>query len=119
MFFVGLKAAAFEIETTEQFKIDIVNRRKQYFSEALSLSYNEPIHFEKAAFQYMYDLDGNTYLDAYNNIPLVGYSHPRVSEAVSQQMRQLNTNTRYHYQTEKPSVRNRDCPNRYSPSLFP
>jgi len=45
----------------------------------------------------MYDTDGNTYLDAYNNIPIVGHSHPSISEQVSTQVRRLNTNTRYHY----------------------
>ena len=93
-----LKSAGFEIESTDDLKTIIANKRKQYFGKSLSLSYDEPIHFEQAAFQYMYDIDGNTYLDAYNNIPLVGHSHPKVSAAVSQQIRNLNTNTRYHYQ---------------------
>ena len=52
---------------------------------------------EKAAFQYMYDADGNTFLDAYNNIPLVGYSHPKVFSEAKKQMSRLNTNTRYLY----------------------
>ena len=29
----------------------------------------------------LYDADGNAYLDAYNNVPSVGHSHPRVTEA--------------------------------------
>lgn len=92
-----IKAAGLNILNKEQEKITIAKNRNQYFSKALSLSYQNPIFFEKAAFQYMYDRDGNTYLDAYNNIPLIGHSHPRVSEAVSRQIRNLNTNTRYHY----------------------
>jgi 4-aminobutyrate aminotransferase-like enzyme len=51
----------------------------------------------KAAFQYMYDEEGNTFLDAYNNIPHVGHSHPKVVAAGQAQMQQLNTNTRYLY----------------------
>jgi 4-aminobutyrate aminotransferase-like enzyme/aminoglycoside phosphotransferase (APT) family kinase protein len=93
-----LKSAGFEIPSTDDLKNSIANKRKQYFGKSLSLSYDEPIHFEQSAFQYMYDVDGNTYLDAYNNIPLVGHSHPRISAAISQQIRNLNTNTRYHYQ---------------------
>ncbi len=50
-----------------------------------------------AAFQYMYDFKGNTYLDARNNIPHVGHCHPKISQAISRQTRLLNTNTRYLY----------------------
>ena len=71
--------------------------RNKDFSGALSLSYAEPIHMVKAAFQYMYDAEGHCFLDAYNNIPLIGHCHPNVSEALSRQTRQLNTNTRYLY----------------------
>src|SRR3970282_2182560 len=34
-------------------------------------------------------------LDAYNNVPHVGHSHPRVVTAAAGQLRALNTNTRY------------------------
>ncbi len=72
-------------------------RRKKFFSRALSLSYSIPIHMTGAAFQYMYGDNGKTYLDAYNNIPHVGHTHPNVVEAICQQAARLNTNTRYHY----------------------
>ena len=71
--------------------------RFQVVSPILSISYKEPIHMSSAAFQYMYDAHGNTFLDAYNNIPHVGHQHPRVVEAGRQQMARLNTNTRYLY----------------------
>ena len=61
------------------------------------MSYNKPIWFESAAFQYMYDIDGNTFLDAYNNIPIVGHSHPKIFNDAKKQMSKLNTNTRYLY----------------------
>jgi len=51
----------------------------------------------RSAFNYMYDAYGNTFLDAYNNIPHVGHSHPKVVEAGQKQMAKLNTNTRYLY----------------------
>jgi len=51
----------------------------------------------RSAFQYMYDAYGNTFLDAYNNIPHVGHSHPKVVAAGQRQMAKLNTNTRYIY----------------------
>lgn len=72
-------------------------KRRQYISPILSLSYKKPIYMKRAAFQYMYDAYGNTFLDAYNNIPHVGHSHPKIVEAGQRQMATLNTNTRYLY----------------------
>nr|WP_298929557.1 aminotransferase class III-fold pyridoxal phosphate-dependent enzyme [uncultured Allomuricauda sp.] len=78
-------------------EVEEVNRRHQHISPILSLSYKKPIFMVGAAFQYMYDNHGNTILDAYNNIPHVGHSHPKVVEAGQRQMAKLNTNTRYLY----------------------
>ena len=41
------------------------------------------------------DVDGRRYLDAYNNVPVVGHAHPRVANAIAEQARELNTNLRY------------------------
>ncbi len=71
--------------------------RERHISTILSLSYDEPIYMTGSAFQYMYDGYGNTYLDAYNNIPHVGHTHPKVVAAAQNQMATLNTNTRYLY----------------------
>src|SRR5262249_47574119 len=35
------------------------------------------------------------FLDVYNNVPLVGHSHPSVVRAAQEQLALLNTNTRY------------------------
>src|SRR6202023_1182313 len=45
--------------------------------------------------QHLYDETGRAFLDFYNNVPLVGHSHPRVVQAVQKQIALLNTNTRY------------------------
>src|SRR4029077_16701590 len=45
--------------------------------------------------QYLYDDTGRAFLDVYNNVPLVGHSHPRVVRAAQEQLAVLNTNTRY------------------------
>ena len=79
-------------------KENLLQLRNHLFSEALSVSYQSPIHFEKAALQYMYATDGNTYLDAYNNIKHVGHCHPKVVNAIQRQAANLNTNTRYLYE---------------------
>ena len=75
----------------------LISRRKEIFSSNISLSYSTPIFFKKAAFQYMYDANGNTFLDAYNNIPHVGHCHPKTIKIGRNQMSKLNTNTRYLY----------------------
>jgi len=74
-----------------------LEKRNKYLSKALSLSYEDPIVMERAAFQYMFDQRGNTYLDCVNNIMHVGHCHPRVVFAGQRQMAKLNTNTRYLY----------------------
>ena len=43
----------------------------------------------------MYDAEGRRYLDAYNNVPVVGHCHPYVVDALTRQARTLNTHTRY------------------------
>jgi ethanolamine-phosphate phospho-lyase len=87
--------AGFKIETPNE--TQLLERRKNTASPSLSLSYHQPIHMSSALFQYMYDAKGNTYLDAYNNIPHVGHSHPAIIAAAVKQIRLLNTNTRYLY----------------------
>lgn len=74
-----------------------IAKRYKHISSILSVSYSKPIDMDRSAFQYMYDTSGNTYLDAYNNIPHVGHSHPKVVNSGQRQMAKLNTNTRYLY----------------------
>ena len=90
------KAAGFQpssVKTSDE----ILTEREKSVSSIFSVSYKKPLYLESAAFQYMFDKYGNTFLDAYNNIPHVGHSHPKVVEAGQQQMAKLNTNTRYLY----------------------
>jgi 4-aminobutyrate aminotransferase-like enzyme/Ser/Thr protein kinase RdoA (MazF antagonist) len=89
---------AIGLQITKPKSIDeLIKRRHQYISPILSLSYKKPIYMVSSAFQYMFDAYGNTYLDAYNNIPHVGHTHPKVVAAGQKQMAKLNTNTRYLY----------------------
>lgn len=90
------KAAGFEIPTEKTVE-EKTTERFQSVSSIFSISYKKPLYMDGAAFQYMFDKYGNRYLDAYNNIPHVGHSHPKVVEAGQKQMAKLNTNTRYLY----------------------
>ncbi len=60
-----------------------------------TLIYREPVEFVSGYGAHLVDLDGNDFLDAYNNVPCVGHAHPRVVDAVCRQMAAVNTNTRY------------------------
>jgi len=84
----------FDSKLTESTDSEL-EKRNRYVSKALSLQFSDPIKITGAAFQYMYDASGKTYLDCYNNIPQVGHCHPRVVEAGQRAMARLNTNTRY------------------------
>tara|TARA_R110002049_G_scaffold47596_3_gene137322 strand:- start:62897 stop:65182 length:2286 start_codon:yes stop_codon:yes gene_type:complete len=91
-----LNAAGFSSKPTKLLKKQL-KRRQAHFSGTLSLSYDKPIQMDRSAFQFMYDTHGNTILDAYNNIMLVGHCHPKVVRAGQRTMARLNTNTRYIY----------------------
>ena len=82
-----------------QNKKSIKTLRDIHLSPSFSLSYNEPLHIVKGQGQYLYDADGNQYLDAVNNIQHVGHCHPKIVEAAISQYKELNTNTRYLDQT--------------------
>jgi 4-aminobutyrate aminotransferase-like enzyme/Ser/Thr protein kinase RdoA (MazF antagonist) len=69
--------------------------RKALVGRNLSLSYRRPLKIVRGRMQYLYDDTARAYLDVYNNVPLVGHSHPRVVRAVQEQLAVLNTNTRY------------------------
>jgi 4-aminobutyrate aminotransferase-like enzyme/Ser/Thr protein kinase RdoA (MazF antagonist) len=74
----------------------LLARRRQVLGSALeSLSYRRPLHLVRGDGAWMEDADGRRYLDAYNNVPVVGHAHPRVVEAIARQAATLNTNTRY------------------------
>jgi 4-aminobutyrate aminotransferase-like enzyme len=69
--------------------------RHQLLGKNVSTSYAKPVKIVRGWRQFLYDDTGRAYLDVYNNVPLVGHSHPRVVEAVQRQIALLNTNTRY------------------------
>lgn len=73
----------------------VVQRRQRLLGPSYKLMYQHPVEFVRAEGVYMYGPNGEQYLDCYNNVPSVGHCHPRVVEAVSQQLATLNTHTRY------------------------
>jgi 4-aminobutyrate aminotransferase-like enzyme/Ser/Thr protein kinase RdoA (MazF antagonist) len=73
--------------------------RRRVTGANLSVAYRQPLKIVRGWMQYLYDHAGRRYLDAYNNVPHVGHSHPRVVAAATEQMLVLNTNTRYLHDT--------------------
>lgn len=69
--------------------------RREYIGPSLSISYRRPLTIVRGWMQHLYDIDGQAYLDAVNNVPHVGHCHPQVVRAGQRQMAVLNTNTRY------------------------
>jgi len=90
---VGIPADRFP--QFERSKDSILATRRALLGGNLSVSYDEPLKIVRGWRQYLYDETGRAFLDCYNNVPLVGHSHPRVVEAVQRQIALLNTNTRY------------------------
>src|SRR6266700_7908251 len=74
---------------------DAVQRRLRSFGATSVLFYQEPLRMERADGVWMFDAEGRSYLDLYNNVPSVGHSHPYVVEAIRRQAGRLNTHTRY------------------------
>ena len=73
----------------------LIARRKKLLGPAYSLFYDKPVHLVKGEGVWLFDADGNKYLDMYNNVPHVGHCHPHVVKALQKQIETLNTHTRY------------------------
>lgn len=71
------------------------SKRHHFVGHNLSLSYHNPLKIDAGALQYVYDDQGNTYVDCVNNVSHVGHCHPVVVRAMQKQIATLNTNTRY------------------------
>ena len=73
----------------------LVARRQKVLGPAYRLFYETPVHLVRGEGVWLYDPDGNAYLDTYNNVASVGHCHPRVVEALARQAGQFASHTRY------------------------
>ena len=73
----------------------LLARRARVLAPTYRLFYEQPLQIVRAEGVWMYDASGRRYLDAYNNVPVVGHCHPQVVDALTRQARTLNTHTRY------------------------
>jgi 4-aminobutyrate aminotransferase-like enzyme/Ser/Thr protein kinase RdoA (MazF antagonist) len=75
---------------------ELAQRRNEALGGLLTpLTYARPVHAARAEGVWIYEPDGRRLLDAYNNVPVVGHCHPRVTEAIVRQTRLGATNARY------------------------
>ncbi|HUE42065.1 MAG TPA: aminotransferase class III-fold pyridoxal phosphate-dependent enzyme, partial [Candidatus Sulfotelmatobacter sp.] len=90
---LGIPAERFPAQ--EPSSAETLSARRELLGKNLSISYERPLKIVRGWMQYLYDDTGRAFLDVYNNVPLVGHSHPRIVRAVQEQIALLNTNTRY------------------------
>ena len=72
----------------------LLDRRRRALPRS-PLFYSSPVHLVRGEGVWLFDPDDRRYLDCYNNVPVVGHSHPRIVHAVTQQQRLLATHSRY------------------------
>src|SRR5262249_23516220 len=63
---------------------ELIAARQKLLGANLSVSYAKPLNIVRGWKQFLYDDTGRAYLDVYNNVPLVGHSHPRVVRAAAE-----------------------------------
>ncbi|WP_039019707.1 aminotransferase class III-fold pyridoxal phosphate-dependent enzyme [Halocynthiibacter namhaensis] len=76
-------------------KSQVLADRDAYFGKNLKLSYSNPAMLVRGWKHHMFDEWGRPYLDAYNNVPHVGHAHPRIQSVAADQLKRMNSNTRY------------------------
>lgn len=77
----------------------LLEGRRRLLSPSLSHTYRHPLKIVRGEMAYLIAVDGRRYLDLVNNVCHVGHANPRVVEAGTRQMAELNTNTRYLHDT--------------------
>jgi 4-aminobutyrate aminotransferase-like enzyme/Ser/Thr protein kinase RdoA (MazF antagonist) len=76
---------------------DLLARRDATFATVQEHYYDNPPRIERGWRHHLVSTDGRSYLDMVNNVTPLGHAHPRVEQAISRQLRRLNTNSRFHY----------------------
>ncbi|WP_298675133.1 aminotransferase class III-fold pyridoxal phosphate-dependent enzyme [uncultured Lentibacter sp.] len=74
---------------------EVAQGRKHHFAPNLKLSYETPLMLLRGWKHHLFDAWGRPYLDAYNNVPHVGHAHPRIQAVAADQLKRINSNTRY------------------------
>ena len=84
-----------KVRYTPTDKHKVQESREAHFGGNLSLTYDDPVMLVRGWKHHLFDEWGRPYLDAYNNVPHVGHAHPRVQAVAADQLKRMNSNTRY------------------------
>lgn len=76
-------------------KAAVLQDRHRNFGGNLGLTYRDPVLLLRGWRHHLFDEWGRAFLDAYNNVPHVGHAHPRIQEVAADQLKRMNSNTRY------------------------
>ena len=76
---------------------DLVARRERALADVQEHYYDEPPMIVRGWRDLLIDADGRVYLDSVNNVTSIGHAHPRLVDAVTEQWKLLNTNSRFNY----------------------
>jgi 4-aminobutyrate aminotransferase-like enzyme len=77
---------------------EIVRKHQQYLWPAVTHYYREPLVADRASMQYVWDIEGNQYLDFFGGILTIGVGHcnPKITSKVKAQVDKLqHTSTLY------------------------
>ena len=89
----GSYTQGFSVEVFMNIK-GALQKRLQYMGKS-PFFYKEPVNLETGEGVWLYDKSGKKYLDAYNNVPVVGHCHPKIVSSLKEQASKLNTHSRY------------------------
>lgn len=90
-----LEMNAYDARTCTEHKSRLLSRRLDNLGASSVLFYQDPIEMVGAKGSWMIAENDQWYLDFYNNVPSVGHCHPKVVNAISEQVGRLNIHTRY------------------------
>ncbi len=85
------------IDATRARSADVLARRTAHLAASQKHYYADPPQIERGWREYLFDVEGRSYLDMINNVTILGHSHPRLNAAIGRQWSMLNTNSRFHY----------------------
>lgn len=74
-----------------------LEKRDEHLPRTHPTYFARPVAMVRARGSWFFDEHARRYLDALNNVTLVGHGHPRLVEAASRQLKRLNTNSRFVY----------------------
>lgn len=78
---------------------DLLARRDASFAPVQEFYYRTPPQIERGRRHFLMSTQGRSYLDMVNNVTVLGHAHPRIADTASRQLRKLNTNSRFNYQS--------------------